>query len=167
MWWQIAGALNPANATEVLDSLAPAVKEQLRAVWLERPPAVYIAKTPVKPGDLEFQAVCVRIVRWCEVSGPSEITTEPDGLTRVRVEGDFVRESFFHLLFFTLDPGVMWRPSAETAFDRVYSKSPHAPSSAQTLWELARSRLPGPDPNQAVATVCHLAIFFNGPREGY
>src|SRR5262245_8849143 len=70
MWLSIANALTPATATTVLDSLPQDVKQQLRAVWLERPPAAYIQQPGSTQGGEDFQAVCVEVVRWCEASGP-------------------------------------------------------------------------------------------------
>ena len=93
MWLSVAEALTPASAAAILDSLPQEVKEQLRGVYLDRPPHAYIARSPLQPGDEDFQAVCVQIVRWCEASGPpTELPSEPDGLVRVRVEGSVVRE---------------------------------------------------------------------------
>jgi hypothetical protein len=93
MWLGIADTLTPATATAVLESLAQSAKEQLGEVFLDRPPHAYIARSPSTPGDEEFQAVCVQIVRWCEANGPPpHVPTEPDGLVRVCVVGDTVRE---------------------------------------------------------------------------
>jgi hypothetical protein len=92
MWLSIANALTPTTATAVLDSLPQDVKEQLRAVWLDRPPHAYIARSPSEPGDEDLQAVCVQVVRWCEANGPLDRPSQPDGLVRVWVQDGVVRE---------------------------------------------------------------------------
>jgi hypothetical protein len=92
MWLSIADALTAATATVVLDSLPQDVKDQLRAVWLERPPHAYIQQPGSAQGGDDFQAVCVAIVRWCEASSPLDRPTQPDGLIRVCVEDGVVKE---------------------------------------------------------------------------
>ena len=101
MWLSLTRALTPATATGVLDSLPPDAKEQLRTVYRERPPAAYIERPPMAPGDPEFRAVCVQVVRWCEAGeDPSKAYAGADGLIRVKVEDGVVRE---------------WRPEVERA----------------------------------------------------
>ncbi len=93
MWLSIADLLTPSTATAVLDSLPQEVKEQLLSVYCERPPHAYIVRFPLNPEEEDFRAVCVQVVLWCESNGPvQEVPTQPDGLIRVCVEGDFVRE---------------------------------------------------------------------------
>lgn len=91
MWDEIAEALTPENATAVLNSLSPEVKEQLRDVWIGRPPAAYIPRADFPHYTPEFQATCVQVVRWCEASGPLDRPTEDDGLIRVCIENGVVQ----------------------------------------------------------------------------
>lgn len=93
MWLSIARSLTPPTTTAVLDSLPQDAKDRLRSHYRYCPPAAYIQESASVPGDEDFQAVCVQIVRWCEASGPPpRIPDESDGLIRVRVEGGSVRE---------------------------------------------------------------------------
>jgi hypothetical protein len=101
MWVSITRALTPANTTGVLDSLPPDAKEQLRAVYLERPPAVYIERPPMAPADPDYRSICVQVVRWCEESeDPLRSHPGADGMIHVKVEDGVVRE---------------WRPEDERA----------------------------------------------------
>lgn len=92
MWMGIADLMTPSTATAVLDSLREKAQEQLLAAYGERPPHAYIARTPAEPGDEDFQAVCVQVVRWCEARRPLDRPSEADGLTRVFVEDGVVKE---------------------------------------------------------------------------
>jgi hypothetical protein len=92
MWNQIADGLTPENATAVLDSLSPEVKQQLRDVWIGRPPAAYIPRADFPHYTPEFQSICVQVVRWCEASGPLDRPAEDDGLIRVCIENGVVQQ---------------------------------------------------------------------------
>ena len=57
MWFQVAGVLTPASAAGILDSLPAETRQQLRAVFADRPSL---------PGDSEIAPIVAAIVAWLE-----------------------------------------------------------------------------------------------------
>jgi hypothetical protein len=95
MWLGIAGELTPQNARATLEGLPEEKQRELRGLYFGIPPHAYIAREPVEAEEAAFQAVCVRIVEWCE-EGSDEFKGArdvDDGLTRVVIRDGLVRRA--------------------------------------------------------------------------
>jgi hypothetical protein len=66
MWMQIADQLESETVFDVLDTISPQVKEQLVAVWLDRPPTCYTNPPPAMTNESKRSDVGIQVVRWCE-----------------------------------------------------------------------------------------------------